>query len=56
MNSVYQRGDAISDILSESLVRLDKNFEVHPGAATEWSVGRQRAGVDLQARPQPDVE
>ena len=38
LNSVYQRGDAITDILSESLVRLDKNFEVHPGAATEWSV------------------
>ncbi|MBP6440642.1 MAG: peptide ABC transporter substrate-binding protein [Caldilineaceae bacterium] len=37
-NSVYQRGDAITDILSESLVRLDKNFAVQPGAATEWSV------------------
>ena len=36
--SVYQRADAITEILSESLVRLDKNFEVHPGAATEWSV------------------
>ena len=36
--SVYQRADVISDILSESLVRLDKNFQVNPGAATEWSV------------------
>jgi ABC-type transport system substrate-binding protein len=37
-NSVYQRADAITDILSESLVRLDKNFQVLPGAATDWSV------------------
>lgn len=36
--SVYERADAITDILSESLVRLDKNFQVNPGAATEWSV------------------
>ncbi len=36
--SVYQRADAITDILSESLVRLDKNFQVQPGAATEWAV------------------
>jgi peptide/nickel transport system substrate-binding protein/oligopeptide transport system substrate-binding protein len=36
--SVYQRADTISDILSESLVRLDKNFQVQPGAATDWSV------------------
>lgn len=35
--SVYQRADAITDILSESLVRLDKNFQVLPGAATDWS-------------------
>ncbi len=35
--SVYQRADAISDVLSESLVRLDKNFAVLPGAATDWS-------------------
>lgn len=36
--SVYQRADVITDVLSESLVRLDKNFQVNPGAATEWSV------------------
>lgn len=36
--SVYNRADSISDILSDSLVRLDKNFQVQPGAATEWSV------------------
>jgi ABC-type oligopeptide transport system substrate-binding subunit len=36
--SVYKRGGAISDILSDSLVRLDKNFKVQPGAATKWSV------------------
>ena len=30
--SVYERGDAITDILSDSLVRLDKDFKVHPGA------------------------
>ena len=36
--AVYQRADAISDILSDSLVRLDKDFQPNPGAATEWSV------------------
>jgi ABC-type oligopeptide transport system substrate-binding subunit len=36
--SVYKRGGAIADVLSDSLVRLDKNFEIQPGAATEWSV------------------
>ncbi len=36
--AVYSRADAITDILSDSLVRLDKNFEVQPGAATDWSV------------------
>lgn len=36
--AVYERADALSDLLSDSLVRLDKNFQVNPGAATEWSV------------------
>lgn len=36
--AVYERADGISDVLSDSLVRLDKNFQVHPGAATEWSL------------------
>ncbi len=36
--SVYKRGGAISDILSDSLVRLDKNFKLQPGAATKWEV------------------
>ena len=36
--AVYSRADAITDILSDSLVRLDKNFEAQPGAATDWSV------------------
>lgn len=36
--SVYKRGGAVTDILSDPLVRLDKNFDVKPGAATEWSV------------------
>ena len=36
--SVYKRGGAITDVLSDPLVRLDKNFKVNPGAATEWSV------------------
>ena len=36
--AVYQRADALTDILSDSLVRLDKNFKANPGAATEWSV------------------
>ena len=35
---VYQRGDALTDLLSDSLTRLDKNFEIQTGAATEWSV------------------
>jgi ABC-type oligopeptide transport system substrate-binding subunit len=36
--SVYKRAGAISDVLSDSLVRLDKNFKVQPGAATKWEV------------------
>ncbi len=36
--AVYQRADALSDLLSDSLVRLDKNFQPNPGAATEWSL------------------
>jgi ABC-type transport system substrate-binding protein len=36
--AVYGRADALSDLLSDSLVRLDKNFQANPGAATEWSV------------------
>ena len=34
--SVYKRGGATSDILSDPLVRLDKNFKTQPGAATKW--------------------
>jgi ABC-type transport system substrate-binding protein len=36
--SVYKRAGSISDVLSDSLVRLDKNFKVQPGAATKWEV------------------
>jgi ABC-type oligopeptide transport system substrate-binding subunit len=36
--SVYKRGGAVADLLSDSLVRLDKNFKVQPGAATKWEV------------------
>jgi ABC-type oligopeptide transport system substrate-binding subunit len=36
--SVYGRAGAIADILSDSLVRLDKNFKIQPGAATKWEV------------------
>jgi len=36
--SVYKRGGSVTDILSDSLVRLDKNFKVQPGAATKWEV------------------
>ncbi|HNP71772.1 MAG TPA: peptide ABC transporter substrate-binding protein, partial [Kouleothrix sp.] len=36
--SVYERGGAIADVLTEPLVRLDKNFQIVPAAATEWSV------------------
>jgi ABC-type transport system substrate-binding protein len=35
--AVYARAGALSDLLSDSLVRLDKNFKPNPGAATEWS-------------------
>jgi ABC-type oligopeptide transport system substrate-binding subunit len=35
--AVYKRG-AIADLLSDALVRIDKNFQINPGAATEWSV------------------
>src|SRR5215208_4793032 len=36
--SVYKRGGAVTDILSDPLVRLDKNFKTVPGAATKWEV------------------
>ena len=36
--SVYKRGGARSDLFTEPLVRITKNFEVVPAAATDWSV------------------
>ncbi len=36
--NVYDRADALSDLLSDPLIRLDKDFKVNPAAATEWSV------------------
>ncbi len=36
--SVYKRGGAPTELLSDSLTRLDKNFKLHPGAATKWQV------------------
>jgi ABC-type oligopeptide transport system substrate-binding subunit len=36
--SVYGRAGANSDLLTEPLVRINKNFEIVPGAATKWSV------------------
>lgn len=36
--AVYERADSLTDLLSDALVRLDKDFQVNPGAATEWSV------------------
>ena len=36
--AVYERADSLTDLLSDALVRLNKDFQVNPGAATEWSV------------------
>jgi ABC-type oligopeptide transport system substrate-binding subunit len=36
--SVYKRGGSVADLLTEPLVRINKNFEIVPAAATEWSV------------------
>src|SRR5216684_248882 len=36
--SVYGRGGASSDMMTEPLVRLNKNFELVPAAATKWAV------------------
>ncbi|MCA1645746.1 MAG: ABC transporter substrate-binding protein [Chloroflexi bacterium] len=38
--SVYKRGNSGtgSDLMTETLVRINKNFEIVPGAATKWSV------------------
>ena len=36
--SVYKRGGAITDILSDPLVRLNKDFKIVPAAATKWEV------------------
>jgi oligopeptide transport system substrate-binding protein len=36
--SVYKRGGSVADLLSDSLVRIDKNFKISPGAATKWEV------------------
>jgi len=35
--SVYKRGGANADLFTEPLVRINKNFEIVPGAAAEWS-------------------
>lgn len=35
--SVYERGGAPTDLLSDPLVRINKDFEIVPAAATEWS-------------------
>jgi ABC-type oligopeptide transport system substrate-binding subunit len=39
MESVYKRGNAGtgSDLMTEPLVRIDKNFDIKPGAAQSWS-------------------
>jgi ABC-type oligopeptide transport system substrate-binding subunit len=36
--SVYKRAGSKSDLLTEPLVRLNKNFELLPAAATQWSL------------------
>jgi ABC-type oligopeptide transport system substrate-binding subunit len=36
--SVYNRGGAAADLFTEPLVRIDKNFQIVPGAALKWSV------------------
>jgi ABC-type oligopeptide transport system substrate-binding subunit len=36
--SVYKRADARTDLLSDPLVRINKNFEIVPAAATAWEV------------------
>jgi len=36
--SVYKRAASKSDLLTEPLVRLNKNFELQPGGATSWSI------------------
>ncbi len=36
--NVYDRADALTDLMSDPLIRLDKDFKVNPAAATEWSV------------------
>src|SRR5918911_1576930 len=36
--SVYKRGGARSDLFTEPLVRITKNFDIVPAAATELSV------------------
>jgi ABC-type transport system substrate-binding protein len=36
--SVYKRGGAKSDLFTEPLVRITKDFDIVPAAATEWSV------------------
>src|SRR5260221_9575739 len=36
--SVYGRAGATSDLMTEPLVRLNKNFELVPAAATKWAV------------------
>lgn len=34
--SVYKRGGSVADVLSDALVRIDKNFDIKPGASTKW--------------------
>src|SRR5205823_12310799 len=54
--SVYKHGaGAINDILSDSLVRLDKNFTLQPGAATRWEVDPNSSGLVWSFHLDPDL-
>lgn len=49
--SVYKRGGAPTELLSDSLTRLDKNFKLQPGAATKWEVDKSGLVWSFQLDP-----
>ena len=50
-NAVYQRYAPIGDLFQDTLVSLDKDFNVIPGAAESWSVSEDGKTWTFKLRP-----
>ncbi len=55
--TVYERpSDGASDLFSDPLVRMDRNFQIHPGCRRILVKRRNRHDLDLQDQAGVDVE